>query len=449
MTFIKSISQSKLTESIPQSTILLVDDNLDHLCILTRLLKEKNYNLQVATQGDLALKCIEIHQPDLILLDVMMPEMDGYEVCRRLKSDSKTKEIPVIFISALDKPSDTIKAFECGAVDYIYKPFAVMEVLARVETQLKLKQYNQELKKEIESRKIAEFKAQEKAQELEENLKQLKQAKSQLLQAEKMSGLGQFVAGVAHEINNPISFIYGNLSYARQYFQDVMTLLDLYRQYKDPPISQIQQLEAEIDLDFLIDDWEKLIDSMEIGAARIRDIVLSLRNFSRLGESGMKLADIEQGIDETLLILKHRYQGVSGRPEIKIIQNYSKIPKVKCYGNQLNQVFMNLISNAIDSFEGYPVKNPVITIETEILPENWVTLRIIDNGCGIPEDIQDKIFDPFFTTKPIGKGTGLGLSISHQIITENHAGRIHCASYPSQGTKFVIEIPINIKQEER
>lgn len=427
-------------ESTSQPNILVVDDNLNNLQVLNELLKEKNYNIRVSNRGATALRSIALQIPDLILLDIMMPEMDGYEVCKRLKSDPKTQEIPIIFISALDKANEKVKAFECGAVDYITKPFSVMEVLARVETQLKLKQYNEKLK-------LAEKQAQERAIEIEKKMQELQQAKSQLIQAEKMSVLGQIVAGVAHEINNPISFIYGNLAHARQYFQDVMMLLDLYRQQDHPSLEQIQQLEDEIDFDFLREDWDNLMSSMEAGASRIREIVLSLRNFSRLGESGVKLADIEQGIEETLLILQHRLHVIKNRPPIEVIKNYGSIPPVMCYGNQLNQVLMNLISNAIESFDKSPIQHPVMTIETEVLPDNWVTIRIIDNGCGIPEEIQNKIFDPFFTTKSIGQGTGLGLSVSHQIITENHSGRIYCISHPGQGSKFVIEIPIRLEQK--
>lgn len=429
-------------QSDPQSTIFLIDDNPDNLQILMQLLSKKSYNIYMFETGESALEQIEFNIPDIILLDIMMPTIDGYEVCRRLKFDPKTNEIPVIFISALDKTSDIIKGFEAGAVDYISKPFAIAEVLARVETQLRLKRYNEQLKQEINQRKRAEKKAEEKAIELEKSLQELKQAKSQLVQAEKMSGLGQFVAGVAHEINNPISFIYGNIDYARQYFQDIITLLNAYRKNYSPPLETIQQLETEMELDFLVEDWQKLINSMETGASRIREIVSSLKKFSSLGESGIKLANIEEGLEETLLLLRHRFRGCQHYPTIKVVKNYGNIPKVNCYIHQLNQVFANLISNAVDSFEGNKIKNPVIQINTELISKNWIQIRIKDNGCGISEEVKDKIFDPFFTTKPVGKGTGLGLSTSYQIITETHSGTIDCQSSPGKGTEFMIEIPI-------
>jgi signal transduction histidine kinase len=429
-------------QSEHQPTIFLIDDNPENLVVLVKLLSRKNYNLYLFETGEDALSSIGTNTPDLILLDIMMQTMNGYEVCRRLKLNHKTKEIPIIFISALDQTRDIVKGFEYGAVDYISKPFAIAEVLVRVETQLQLKRYNEQLKQEIEQRKQAEAKAEEKAIELEKNLAELKRTKSQLVQAEKMSGLGQVVAGVAHEINNPISFIYGNLSYARQYFQDVITLLEAYRQNYHPPSQEIKQLEAEIELEFLVMDWKKMINSMETGASRIRDIVSSLKNFSSLGKSGIKFANIEQGIEDTLLVLQHRLKGDKNHPEIQIIKNYGNIPEVNCYINQINQVFVNLISNAIDSFEEHKTKNPVIEINTEVISENRIRIRIGDNGCGMPEEIKDKIFQPFFTTKPVGKGTGLGLSTTYQIITETHAGQIYCQSAPGEGTEFIIEIPI-------
>ncbi|MGB3404224.1 MAG: response regulator [Microcoleaceae cyanobacterium] len=429
-------------QSESQSTIFLIDDNPENLRVLRNLLYKKNYNLYIFEDGEAALNNIDKHIPDLILLDIMMPTMDGYEVCRRLKSNPETKDIPIIFISALEKTRDIVKGFESGAIDYISKPFALAEVLVRVDTQLQLKQYNEKLKQEIEQRKQAEKRAEEKAIELEKNLEELKRTKSQLVQAEKMSGLGQVVAGVAHEINNPISFIYGNLNYARQYFQDVITLLQAYRQNYHPPTEEIQELETDIELEFLVEDWKKIIDSMETGASRIRDIVSSLKNFSSLGKSGIKLASIEQGIEDTLQILQHRFRKHQHNQTIQVIKNYGNIPQVNCYINQLNQVFVNLISNAIDSFEKDQTENPVIEINTELISNQSIRIRIADNGCGISEEIKDKIFEPFFTTKPVGKGTGLGLSTSYQIITETHAGHIYCQSSLGVGTEFIIEIPI-------
>ncbi|MGB3404225.1 MAG: response regulator [Microcoleaceae cyanobacterium] len=416
-----------INSSTPQPTIFLIDDYPNNLQILMRLLSKKDYNLYLFETGEDALNQIEQNIPDLILLDIMMPTMDGYEVCRRLKENHKTKEIPVIFMSALDQTKDIIKGFEVGGVDYISKPFFIAEVLARIETQLKLKQ-------EIDRRKWAEKKAEEKARKLELSLQQI--------QAERMKGIEQVVAGMAHEINNPVSFIYGNLKYIRQYFQDVITLLEAYRQNTRSPTEEIQQLETEIELEFIVEDWKKLTDSMEIGASRIRDIVSSIKNFSSLEKTGIKLANIEQGIEETLLILQHHFKEDREHPEIKIIKNYGNIPQVNCHIAQINQVFTNLITNAIDSFEENKTENPVIEINTELSSDQRIRIRIVDNGCGMSEDVKEQIFEPFFTTKSIGKGTGLGLSTSYQIITETHSGYIDCQSSLGKGTEFIIEIPI-------
>jgi signal transduction histidine kinase len=276
-----------------------------------------------------------------------------------------------------------------------------------------------------------------------------------------MSSLGQMVAGVAHEINNPTSFIYGNLTPAREYFQDLIRLIEIYQQTYPNPTPEIQQVASEIDLEFVLEDWEKLITSMEMGAERIQEIVLSLRSFSRLDESELKPINIHEGIDNTLLILDHRLKEVGDRPEIKVIKDYGQLPPVTCYASQLNQVFMNLLNNAIDALETQPSPRK-ITISTSVASRHWsvvsgndnqitnnkqqttnyVVIRIADNGCGMTEEVRKKIFDPFFTTKSVGRGTGMGLSISYQIVVETHKGHINCISAPGQGTEFIVEIPV-------
>ena len=315
---------------------------------------------------------------------------------------------------------------------------------------------------------------QEQAKQLAIALQDLKQTQTQLIQTEKMSSLGQLVAGVAHEINNPVNFIYGNISHTIDYCQDLLNLLHLYQQYYPHPSAEIAQLAEAIDLDFLEADLPKILDSMKIGAERIRKLVLSLRNFSRLDQADKKLVDIHEGLESTLLILQHRLKAKPSQPSIQVVKNYSKLPLVDCYPSQLNQVFMNVISNAIDALDEYnnnrklPELNnhqSTITISTNLkevtiehsseLPENstetdannsqyfpHVIIRIADNGPGINPELQSQIFDPFFTTKPIGKGTGLGLSISYQIIVEKHGGIFQCISHPGKGTEFWIEIPI-------
>ncbi|MEH1798074.1 MAG: ATP-binding protein [Nostoc sp.] len=281
-----------------------------------------------------------------------------------------------------------------------------------------------------------------------------KQLVSQLVHSEKMSSLGQLVAGVAHEINNPINFISGNVGYANQYIQDLLRLLQLYQQNYPHPVTEIQKQTEAIDLDFLIADLPNLLTSMTVGAERITEIVLSLRNFSRLDNAEMKAVNIHEGIDNTLMILEHRLKPKSNNQTIEVIKEYGDLPLVECYVGQLNQVFMNLLANAIDALEEAvgngeweigekALSTPQISIKTKLTSENQVVIRIGDNGIGIPEKVQKQLFEPFFTTKPVNKGTGLGLSISHQIITQKHQGKLECISAPGQGTEFVIVIPLN------
>lgn len=310
----------------------------------------------------------------------------------------------------------------------------------------------------------------EKAAQLEFTLRDLQQTQAKLIQTEKMSSLGQLVAGVAHEINNPVNFIYGNLTYADQYTQDLLNLLSLYQQHYPQPVAAIQDQQEVIDLDFLMTDLPKLLSSMKVGANRIQQIVLSLRNFSRVDESGMKSVDIHDGLDSTLLILQNRFKARSGHPGIQVIKQYGSLPLVECYAGQLNQVFMNILANAIDALEletgnwglrecGCSAPNPqssishspvttqespipTISISTKVRDDNLAVIEIADNGSGMTENVKKQLFDPFFTTKPIGKGTGLGLAISYQIVVEKHQGHLKCISEVGQGTQFIIEIPI-------
>ncbi|MBW4513072.1 MAG: HAMP domain-containing protein [Scytonematopsis contorta HA4267-MV1] len=308
-------------------------------------------------------------------------------------------------------------------------------------TNLKLEKTNHELEKnntELENR-VAE-----RTKELQNIIEELKQMQAQLVQAEKMSSLGQMVAGIAHEINNPVSFIYGNLSHAKEYTQDLLKLVELYQKYYPTPEVEIEKEIKNIELDFLKQDITKIHDSMGNGAERIRDIVLGLRNFSRLDEAEYKEANIHEGIDSTLMILEHRLKQQFKRPSIQVIKQYDNLPSVKCYPGQLNQVFMNVLVNAIDALDELAISQPdkklLIRISTQFSNDKYVVISIKDNGLGIPLNIQQKIFDPFFTTKPVGKGTGMGLSISYQIITEKHGGTLECVSSP-EGTSFIIRIP--------
>ncbi len=291
---------------------------------------------------------------------------------------------------------------------------------------------------------------------VERTLNDLQRTQMQLVQAEKMSSLGQLVAGVAHEINNPINFICGNLDYVREYAQDLLSLMELYEKHYPIPVSEIQNKAEEVDLAFLQDDLIKTLDSMKIGTDRIRQIVLSLRNFSRLDEADVKAVDIHEGIDSTLLILQHRLKAQPDRPEIHLVKDYGDLPPIECYPGQFNQVLMNILANALDALDEVNVKRTFqeiqakpsqITIRTIAIDSQWAEIAIADNGSGMSEDIQHCIFNPFFTTKPIGKGTGMGMSISYKIITEKHSGKLKCFSKPGAGTEFIIQIPIRQVRE--
>ncbi|HEY9603637.1 MAG TPA: ATP-binding protein, partial [Allocoleopsis sp.] len=286
-------------------------------------------------------------------------------------------------------------------------------------------------------------------EELKQALYNLQTTQSQLIQAEKMSSLGQLVAGVAHEINNPINFIYGNLIYVNEYTQDLLNLIHLYQQhYPNPDPSIAAQLE-EVELEFLAEDFPKLLDSMQLGTERIRQIVLSLRNFSRHDEAQLKKVDIHDGIDSTLLILQYRLNETRGSTSIEVIKDYGVLPEVECYAGALNQVFMNIINNGIDALLEVQDNNKrEIRIQTQVKDSNCVIIAIADNGPGMTHEIQQRIFDPFFTTKPVGRGTGLGLSISYQIIVEQHGGQLSCSSALGKGTQFLIEIPVEKKSRK-
>ncbi len=280
-------------------------------------------------------------------------------------------------------------------------------------------------------------------EELKQALYKLKQTQSQLIHAEKMSSLGQLVAGVAHEINNPVNFIHGNLNYVNDYIQDLLSFIQLYQQHYPNPTAEIAEQAEEIDLAFLEEDLPKLLTSMQVGTERIREIVLNLRNFSRLDEAELKVVDIHEGINSTLLILQHRLNLDSDSPSIEILKNYGDLPKIECYAGHLNQVFMNILTNGIDALlEAKDKDKKQIRIRTEARDSDWVVVAIADNGPGMSQEVQQHIFDPFFTTKSVGKGTGLGLSISYQIVVEKHGGQLKCISAPGEGAQFLIKIPV-------
>ncbi len=295
-----------------------------------------------------------------------------------------------------------------------------------------------------------EDRVEDRTQALQETLSELQRTQLQMIQSEKMSGLGQLVAGVAHEINNPVNFIHGNLSYVEGYSQDLLNIVALFQQHYPNPPDDLQTDMEDAELDFMKQDFPKVVASMKMGTERIREIVLSLRNFSRMDEAEMKAVDVHEGIESTLTILQNRLKAHSERPEIEVIREYGQLPMVECYAGQLNQAFMNIVSNAIDALETMNGSRRIeeikanpnkITIRTAVLPDQQVEIAIADNGPGIPEDVRSRVFDPFFTTKPVGQGTGMGMSISYSIVVDRHKGSLKCA-VTDQGTEFTIQIPI-------
>jgi len=438
MNFNRSIMN---VSAIDSSVILIVDDNPANLDVLSDFLDDAGFEVLVAQDGESALDKVRYAPPDLILLDIMMPGIDGFETCRRLKNDAETADIPVIFTSALADTVDKVKGLSIGAVDYITKPFQQEEVLARVRLHLKLYFLTQQL---AEQNTLLEERVRERTAKLNQALEDLQTAQVQLVQSEKMSSLGQLVAGVAHEINNPVNFIFGNLVHAHEYTQNILEIVQLYQDKYPDPDEDIQEVVEDLELDFLVEDLPKLLKSMQVGAERIREIVLSLRKFSRIDEAELKPVDIHDGIDTTLMILHNRIKAKSNRPEIEIVKDYGDIPDVECFSGQLNQVFMNLLTNAIDALEeerdsGQPSH---ITVRTRCVGSNEVEISIADTGIGMEDMVRSQVFNPFFTTKPVGKGTGMGLAISYSIVTEKHNGHMECRSQPGQGTEFVIRVPL-------
>jgi signal transduction histidine kinase len=383
---------------------------------------------------DVAIQYLRESQFDVVLLDLSLPDSSGLNTLKKLQD--LAFEIPVVVLTGADDRNLALQAMAIGAQDYLVKGQILGQLLERA------------IRYAIERKK-----AEVHIIKQERELNQLK-----LMHSEKMAMLGQLVASVAHEINNPVNFIYANLSYVDNYTQDLLALIDLYQQDAVRATPEIQDKIEEIDLDFLREDLPKTLSSMKMGSERISELVLTLRNFSRLDDAQMKPVNIHEGIDSTLLILRDRLKEKSGHSAIAIVKEYGSLPLVECYAGQLNQVFMNILSNAIDALhqqnsdsskEAIENHRPTITIRTQVLESDQVRISIKDNGPGMAESVKGKIFDPFFTTKEVGKGTGLGLSISYQIVTEKHDGQLQCISAPGQGAEFLFEIPIRQNGESQ
>lgn len=399
------------------------------------------------------------------------------KVLTYLQACSKSRQLVLGSLNFVLPDGQVLSCRAEGAVVQPASPTSPAVTLLRLESRaaanikfVLLNQKIDELTQEIYQRQQAQAALARKNEELQEAIQQLKIAQIQLVQTEKMSSLGQLVAGVAHEINNPVNFIHANLFHAEKYIRDLLELVQIYQEEYPCPTCNIQEKLEEIDYEFLVEDLNKVLDSMRTGTHRICEIVQSLRNFSRLNEAEVKAVDIHEGIESTLVILQHRLKAQPNRPSIQVIKDFKILPLVKCYPGQINQVFMNILSNAIDALdESFATghlslannKNgkgrmtndhPTIWIRTQKFDNpspdgdschSRIAICIADNGSGMPEQIRQQIFNPFFTTKPIGQGTGLGLSISYQIVNKTHHGQLHCISKQGQGTEFIIELPID------
>ncbi len=422
-----------------QGDILIVDDTVNNLKLLSDMLTASGYRVRKAVSGAIALMAVRSKAPDLILLDINMPDMDGYEVCRRLKANPITAPIPVVFLSALDASFDKVKAFDLGGADYITKPFQQDEVLRRIQNQLRIYFLTQQLEAKNRS--------------LENALAYLKDSQAETLQKGRMAALSQLMGGIAHELNNPVGFIASNLNHAQAYFEQLQGAVIAYRHQFPQTTPEGVDLG---DLDFIATDFPKLLGSMQSGTARICTIVQALQTFSHHQEEGIKPTQCLLSLDSVLLLLTSRLQGKGNRPGIVVTKTYGTLPPIQGNGQALGQVFLHLLSNAIDAIEerwelaqcssdpSSLLQNwePRITLEARCLEGDRVEIVIGDTGIGIPVEIQSRIYDPFFSTKPVGRGHGLGLSLSYQIITQTHQGELSFHSTPLQGTEFRVTLPV-------
>lgn len=418
-----------------KGTILIVDDSSANIMLLGSILQDHGYTVRAAITGELALKNVHRQAPDMILLDVNMPGMDGYEVCKALKSEPSLVEIPVIFVSAAGDTEDKLRAFEEGGVDYVTKPFQAKEVLARVETHLTLAR----ARKELEQKNSA----------LEKALFELKQTQTHLVQSEKMAALGMLTAGIAHELNNPLNFISASVQALKKIVVPFEELIHLCEK-SHGNCTHFERWCNDNNHSELCETLIELVDNSCYGSNRAAEIVRGLRIFTRLDESELKSTDLHENLDAVLLLLHNRYMN-----RIKITKNYGELPTWVCQPGKLNQVFMNLVSNAIDAIYAKPWQTPdeEITITTRLEERNdgyWAVVDITDTGTGMTDDVKQRLFQPFFTTKNVGDGVGLGLAISHGIVHE-HEGTIEVESAPGKGSTFRVIIPqeISIKESSR
>ena len=428
------------TSLVLKADILIVDDVPDNIRFLANFLSDRSYNVRKATNGLIALEAVKALPPDLILLDIKMPEITGFEVCHRLKENPATATIPIIFLSAGNETLDKVKALQLGGADYITKPFQLEEVLARVETQLTIRA----LQKTLE----------QKNQELATALQELKHYQAQLVQQEKIAILKKIVMGLAHEVNNPLGFIFSNIEPAQVYSQQLLTLLDRYQQTCATVPDDLQTLLNEADLSFIATDLPSLLQSIKTGAIRIHEVMKALKNFTHFNEEGIKPIPIHDLLDSMLTLLQHRFDASLGQTAIQVTKQYGELPLIHCYPDQLGQALFNLLVNGLDAIEaklnqnGYPANVlPQLTILTH-LEDNHLVIHIQDNGIGIPPEHQSHLFEPFFTTKPAGQGFGLGLVTASRVIEELHHGYLAVHSTVGEGTEFISRFPMQSRTSD-
>ncbi|MGD1809796.1 hybrid sensor histidine kinase/response regulator [Dapis sp. BLCC M126] len=438
-------------------TIMIVDDQEMNLKLMSNLLTISGFNVIVEENGEMALEKLKNELPDLILLDVLMPGINGFEICRRLQSSETTKNIPVIFMTSISESEEKIRGLKLGAVDYIIKPFKAEEILARINIHIRLQQEIKErTQAEIELQKAKvelEERVKERTAELSQSLANLQQTQIQLIKSEQMSSIGELITGIAHELNNPVSIVVGNITLAETYLQAIINHIKLYQQQFPQPGSTIEEDAEKMDIDFLIEELPKMLSSIKLASDRISETSVSLRSFARADSMSKVPFDINDAIESNLKILQHRLKANHQRPEIEIVKNYGDLPKINCYPHALNQVFINLLVNAIDSLEEYNNKknrtydeilqnSNRITITTSVIQSDEVEIIIADNGLGMLAHLKDKLSEVFEGAKPGNKINRLGLSLNHLIIVERHRGKLECNTLPQQGTEFVIKLPI-------
>ncbi|MEM9150476.1 MAG: response regulator [Cyanobacteria bacterium P01_F01_bin.3] len=405
--------------------VLIVDDTPTNISVLAQTLRQANLSIRIANDGLSALAQVRKIRPSLILLDVQMPGIDGFETCRRLKADAATRDIPVIFMTALSDKASRVEGLSLGAVDYIAKPFERAEVLARIKVHLQLKRLTEQLENTVNAR-----------------TRTLQETQDLLIEQEKLAALGQLMAGVAHEINNPMTCIANNIGPAHEYVNDLTELIKLYREHLNTPVPAIDKMWEACDIEFAMEDLPKLLNSMALSIERIKDLSTSLRSFSRGESAEPVIFDIHHGLDSTLVILGHRLKSANAKSSVSVSKHYSELPPVRCFPSAMNQVFMNILANALDALE--ETHEPTIEIVTRRVENEssaWVHIEIADNGPGMTAETQKHLFDALYTTKPVDKGTGLGLSISREIVEKRHNGRLVCESLPGQGCRFIVMLP--------